>query len=68
MSRDRDGGAYLGIVALLSLAGLACVGIMLYGEWTSDRLIGSGALGALLMLFSAVVVLLRKADTAAGEE
>lgn len=58
----------MGLALVLILAGLGCVGAMLYGEWASQKLVGSAALGLLLMMFSAVVVLFRKADTAAGEE
>ncbi|MDR5708341.1 MAG: hypothetical protein QN172_00180 [Armatimonadota bacterium] len=55
-------------IILLALASLACVGVVVYGELTDHRLVGAGAMGVLLMLYSFLVLLFRKAGITAREE
>lgn len=66
MTEDR-GGWYLGLAGFLAVLALACVGLMVYGEWFDRRLLSAGALGVLLVLYAAIVVLFRKARLTAEE-
>jgi|GEM_PF-493853 hypothetical protein len=66
LARGERGSAR-GIV-LLSLASLACVGAVVYGELTDHRLVSAGAMGVLLMLYSFLVLLFRKVGMTAREE
>ncbi len=60
-------GSARGIV-LVSLASLACVGAMVYGELADRRLLSAGAMGVLLMLYSVLVLLFRRSGITAREE
>ncbi|MCS7172217.1 MAG: hypothetical protein N0A24_02205 [Armatimonadetes bacterium] len=55
-------------ITLLSLASLASVGAMVYGELTDHRLVSAGAMGVLLMLYSFLVLLFRRSSMTAREE
>jgi len=66
VSEDRSAG-YLAVAGFLAVLALACVALMVYGEWFDRRLLASGALGVLLVLYAAVVVLFRKARLTAEE-
>ncbi len=60
-------GRYLALAGFLAAVGLVCVALMVYGEWTDRRLVASGAVGVLLVLYAAIVVLFRKAHLTAEE-
>ncbi|MER3455608.1 MAG: hypothetical protein C4303_05645 [candidate division GAL15 bacterium] len=66
MRKDRSTWhfALAGFLAVLALAGVA---LMVYGEWFDQRLVASGALGVILVLYAAIVVLFRKAGLTAEE-
>jgi hypothetical protein len=55
------------LIALLAVAALLCVALMIYGEWFSQYLLGAGALGVLLVIYSFIVLLFRKAQITAEE-
>jgi CHASE2 domain-containing sensor protein len=58
---------YLALAGFLAVLALACVALMVYGEWFDRRLVASGAMGVLLVLYAAIVVLFRKARLTAEE-
>lgn len=58
---------YLALAGFLAALGLVSVALMAYGEWTDRRLLASGAMGVLLVLYAAIVVLFRKAHLTAEE-
>jgi Mg2+ and Co2+ transporter CorA len=58
---------YLAVAGFLVVLALVCVALMAYGEWFDRRLVASGALGVLLVLYAAMVVLFRKAGWTAEE-
>lgn len=60
-------GAVLALAGFLAVLALACVAAMVYGEWFDRQLLSSGALGVLLVLYAAIVVLFRKAGITAEE-
>jgi hypothetical protein len=66
MERSKT-GLYLALIGLLVLAALVCVALIIYGEWFSQYLIGAGALGVLLVIYSFIVLLFRKAQITAEE-
>jgi len=61
------GGWYLAVAGFLAVLALACVGLMVYGEWFDRRLVASGAVGVLLVLYAVIVVLFRKAHLTAED-
>ncbi len=66
--KGQDGtSGYLALAGFLVVLALACVALMVYGEWFDHRLVASGALGVLLVLYAAMVVLFRKAGWTAEE-
>ncbi len=66
--REGDrGGWYLALAGFLAALALVCVGLMVYGEWFDRHLVASGAMGVLLVLYAAIVVLFRKAHLTAED-
>jgi hypothetical protein len=61
-------GRFVMWITLLVAASLVCVGLVVYGEIFDRRLLGAGAMGVLLILYSFIVLLFRKAGWQAGEE
>jgi hypothetical protein len=57
----------VGLIVALSALAAVCVALMIYGEWSSRYLLSAGALGALLVLYSFIVLLFRKAQITTGE-
>lgn len=68
MSGTTLQGRFVAWIALLVAASLVCVGLIVYGEVFDRRLLGAGAMGVLLILYSFIVLLFRKARWEAGEE
>ncbi|MCS7236524.1 MAG: hypothetical protein RMM30_11205 [Armatimonadota bacterium] len=66
MTEDRSSW-YVALAGFLAVLALACVALMVYGEWFDRRLVASGAMGVLLVLYAAIVVLFRKARLTAEE-
>jgi hypothetical protein len=63
----RGAASALALAGFLAVLALVCVAAMVYGEWFDRRLLSSGALGVLLVLYAAIVVLFRKAGITAEE-
>jgi len=63
----RGAASALALAGFLAVLALVCVAVMVYGEWFDRRLLSSGALGVLLVLYAAIVVLFRKAGITAEE-
>ncbi len=63
---DRT-GRYLALAGFLAVLSLACVAAMVYGEWSDRRMLSAGAMGVLLVLYAAMVVLFRKARLTAED-
>jgi len=61
-------GRLVAWITLLVAASLVCVGLVVYGEIFDRRLLGAGAMGVLLILYSFIVLLFRKSGWQAGEE
>lgn len=61
-------GQFVAWITLLVTASLVCVGLMVYGEVFDRRLLGAGAMGVLLMVYSFIVLLFRKAGVQGSEE
>ncbi|MDR5684122.1 MAG: hypothetical protein QN163_08865 [Armatimonadota bacterium] len=66
MERSRA-VVYMALIVLLAMAALLCVALIVYGEWFDHRRVGAGALGVLLIIYSFVVLLFRKAHITAEE-
>lgn len=58
---------YVALIVVLSALAAVCVGLMIYGEWSGSYLLSAGALGVLLVLYSFIILLFRKAEITTGE-
>lgn len=65
--RGAASARHLALAGFLAVLALVCVAAMAYGEWSDRQLLSSGALGVLLILYAAMVVLFRRAGITAEE-